>query len=384
MTIADHGDLSDELPEKNKANGEEPGAEAPEAPRPLEPGGPAQPNKPEPPKASGLLLFVAAFVIFSALIAVAVALAWNRTTSATVPDPATQQQLSPSQEARVWGTVDSTAAGLKGHLITKWDGKLNYYFMIEPDDASRKDAFALAVSIPPRPASVRIQIKNPDSVVLCSQDVLLRFDPGKAAAISEGAAPAMGGKRLSARAAEQMKNEEEAELAQENATEAEREHGQSVFQLNAGPNGKIESISSQGEIPCSKAAYEGMGYWSFLPDFPSADEQTEWLNQQLGRLNATDALARQTPGRKRMPYKGAPQPGSFLMVGDDSIVEYDPATGNIETRTGKVFSIDRMGTAARAIAGYDLPVKIRYACDQNAACTLTQGNAMLVHGRLSK
>jgi hypothetical protein len=85
-----------------------------------------------------------------------------------------------------------------------------------------------------------------------------------------------------------------------------------------------------------------------------------------------------------MSYKSSPQPEAFLMAGDDSIVEYDTTAGSIETRTGKIFSIDKAGTAARVIAGYDLPVRIHYSCDQNAACTLTQGSSMAVHAHLDK
>jgi hypothetical protein len=87
---------------------------------------------------------------------------------------------------------------------------------------------------------------------------------------------------------------------------------------------------------------------------------------------------------KRMPYKSTTLPGTFFIAGDDAIIEFDASTGSIETRAGKVFSIERTGTAARAIAAYDLPVKIHYACDQTAGCTLTRGGVAIAHARLSR
>src|SRR5580658_2115703 len=35
-------------------------------------------------------------------------------------------------ENRDFGTVNSMVAGLKGHLTTQWDGKLNYQLVVEP------------------------------------------------------------------------------------------------------------------------------------------------------------------------------------------------------------------------------------------------------------
>jgi hypothetical protein len=219
--------------------------------------------------------------------------------------------------------------------------------------------------------------------VACFQDVLLKFNPRKAAAISDVSPQSQSGKPLSAKAAEEIKKENEAELIREEAVEAEREQGRSIFQLNTGPGGKIDSISSQGEIPCPQTLYEGMGYWSFSPDFPSLAEQTEWLNQQTGvHAGATAAPAIQVGGHQTMPNASPPPPDNFLLAGEDSIVAYDSASGSIHTRTGKVFSIDKAGADARAVAGLGLPARIHYSCDRNAACTLAQGNAMVVRAHL--
>jgi hypothetical protein len=272
--------------------------------------------------------------------------------------------------------VDSSAAGVKGHLTTKWDGKLGYNFLVEPDAPARQAAFEQMVSNPSRPALIRIQIKNSDGVVVCFQDVLLKFDPRKTPTLSDAPEQTPHGKPVSAKAAEEMKDDKAAELAREDAEEAEREQGRDIFQVNTGSDGKIESISSHGEIPCPQTVYEGMGYWTFLPDFPSADEQTRWLSGQTEEH--PDAAV--VPASEENNHKK----DSFLLAGDDSIVEYEAAAGSIHTRTGKVFSIDKAGTGARLIAKLELPAKIHYSCDQRAVCTLTQGDAMIVHAHLIK
>jgi hypothetical protein len=229
-----------------------------------------------------LLLFVVAFLVFAVVIAIGAAITLGRTDSAAAPGSAAQPQPSPAPVTRVLGTVDSSATGLKGQLTTKWDEGLKYKFALEPDDPARQAAFALLVSNPPRPASVRIQIKNSDGIVVCSQDVLLKFYPQKAAAISDDLTQTPRGTPLSAKAAGETNGEKEAKFARDDAAEADREHGRDIFNLNTGSDGKIQSISSQGEIPCPQILYEGMGYWSFLPDFPSPEEQTERLNRQTG------------------------------------------------------------------------------------------------------
>jgi len=121
---------------------------------------------------------------------------------------------------------------------------------------------------------IRIQIKNPDGVVVCFQDVLLKFDPRKAPAFSDAPVQAPSGKPLSAKAAEELKNDKQAELARQDAAEAEREQGRDIFQVNTGRTEKLSRSAHMERFPAHKTVYEGMGYWTFLPDFPSAGDQT--------------------------------------------------------------------------------------------------------------
>jgi len=318
---------------------------------------------------------------------------------ATAPTDSTSAAPEPATPTvtKDLGTVDSSAVGLKGHLTTKWDSGLGYNFVVEADNPSRQAGFAATASNPMRPATITIQIKNSYGVVMCSQDVLLKFNPRKAAAVEEPVAEKPTGKReAKAAAAKEAEREadREADLDRQETDEANREQGKSLFQVNSGPNGTVDSISSQGQIPCPQAAYEGMGYWSFLPDFPTPDEQADWAERSARAATSVatkadaDAAATSTPvapgQNKRAPSKAAGASESFSITGDDSIIEYDPATGKIGTRGGKVFSIERAGTAAQTMEGYDLPVKIHYSCDQTATCTLTRGGAIVAHARLSR
>jgi hypothetical protein len=242
---------------------------------------PAAFHEPKKRRTSAIILLIAATIAFATLIGVGIAsYLWFEGSSAPQPEAATTPEASPPKDARDLGTMDSSAVGLKGHLTTKWDGKLGYNFVMEADDPARQAAFAMTVSNPPRPASIRIQIRNSDGVVLCTHDILLKFDPRKVAAIQEAIEERPAGKRLGGKAAEAKEGAREAELDRKVAEEAEREHGKSIFQVNTGADGKIQSISSQGEIPCPQSVYEGMGYWSFLPDFPTPEEQVNWVNRQ--------------------------------------------------------------------------------------------------------
>jgi hypothetical protein len=360
---------------------------------------PVEPAEPEKPRPNVAFLFAAAVLaILIVIVGVFVAIYWQQINSTPTADSTQAAQPAAPTIARDLGTVDSSAAGFKGHLTTKWDQGLGYSFVIEPDDPARRAAFAMTVSNPPRAASVAIQIKDADGVVLCSHDVLLRFDPRKVAAINE-AAEKLAGRPPGVKGAAAIREEQEAELDRQVAAEADREHGKSIFQVNAGQNGKIQSISSQGEIPCPQSVYEGMGYWSFLPDFPSPGEQAAWLDKQLQvqatvettAASASEANKREasTPApqpaaHKRMTYKAAVLPGTFSIAGDDAIVEYDVSAGNIGTKAGKVFSIDKAGAEAHAIQGYDLPVTIHYRCDQYAACTITHGGVVIARAKLSQ
>jgi hypothetical protein len=120
---------------------------------------------------------------------------------------------------------------------------------------------------------------------------------------------------------------------------------------------------------------------------PSEETKSEARKSKANKIEASKMEASrpapQPAAPKRITYKAAVVPGTFSIAGDDAIVEYDASAGNIGTRAGKVFSIDKAGAEAHAIQGYDLPVTIHYTCDQYATCTLTHSGAVIARARLS-
>lgn len=209
--------------------------------------------------------------------------------SAVVPSasaaPAVPQEPA-SPQLRDMGLVSSGVGGLKGHLSTSWTDKLVYKLELGPDDPAQQDAFAMTVSDPPRPLSVQVELKSASGQVLCNQKVVVKYDPRRAV-------PSSG-----------------ADLDQMEAQEIERERASDVFQSGLGKDGKIESISSQGSIPCSKKAYEGAAFWSFSPQFPDLREQASLMKAQ-----ASEQVAVKAPAPQALPARAvvkAPAAGELV------------------------------------------------------------------------
>jgi hypothetical protein len=169
------------------------------------------------------------------------------------------------------------------------------------------------------------------------------------------------------------------------AQEPERELGKDIFLNQIGRDGQIDSISAQGDIPCSGKAYESTSYWSFSPGFPSLAEQGELLKRQADiRANEASAASEKLVARRRMAAKAAPKPSPFYIEGDDSIAGYDASAGIIETFTARRFLVDKAGAAANALKGLDFPIDVHYRCDQSATCTITRAGGGMLHAKLKK
>jgi hypothetical protein len=274
------------------------------------------------------------------------------------------------------GGANSPGAGLKGHLFVKWeDKKLQYRVSIEPGDPDQKPGFALALTNPPHPVSVTLQLKDAKGFVLCTNDVLLKYDPDRAPALpaqfplpgDNGAISRTGG------SADQG-------LVQNAADEAAREKGKDLFQNQAGPDGQIEAITAQGTMPCPEDSYEKTSLWSFATNFPSLAEQGQLLKDQ----REAQANAGRTPVRKKPAAKPVPPVLSFAIEGDDELVGYDPA-GVLETATGSSFYLDKQAGPQSLTGWLTFPAQIHYRCDQTSACIVTHaGTGAMLRARLKK
>ena len=280
------------------------------------------------------------------------------------------------------GQVTSTGTGLKGHLYTKWDKKLEYHLTFEPSDPSRLAGFASAIVHPPRPLSIEIHLQDAQGFVLCSRDIVLKYDAVSLAA-SDASNPDPDAAKTDADNAAgnpPTKATEDLQAAQE----AERELGKEVFKNEIGPNGQPAAIEAQGEIPCSEKAYATTASWSFTPDFPSVAEQDAALKPQED-AQAGGRPSPPTPAARRKivsmpPLKLLP----FSIEGDDEIVDFDAFRGIIETRNGKTFFFDRSNGDISDTRWMDYPVSIHYKCDQTSTCSLTHAGTGALRARLKR
>jgi len=228
------------------------------------------------------------------------------------------------------GSVTSSATGLKGHLIIEWDKKAEYRLTLEPSDRDQQAGFALAVAYPPRPLAIGIQLKDNQGIVLCAKDIELKHDA----------------------------------------------------QNQIRPDGQIEAIHAQGEIPCSKKACESISSWSFSTNFPSLAEQVQMLKRQEELQANVARSAPQAPAARKniVPVTILP----FSIEGDDLIDDFDASGGVIETRGRKTFFLDRASAEASDSRWQDYPVSIHYKCDQNTNCTLTHSGLHALRARLKR
>jgi hypothetical protein len=282
------------------------------------------------------------------------------------------------------GAYTSSATGLKGHLSTKWEKKPMYRLTIEPSDKGRQEGFALAVANSPVPLSIEIHLQDSHGAVLCSKEIILKYNAGNAATLSASTQDSEAGETD----AGSISNEQFAQRidrARYEAEEPERELDKDIFQNQIGEDGQIASIHAEGEIPCSKKAYGNIFAWSFSSNFPAIAVQDELQKlQDEVRANEARLNAAELAARKKKAPKSAIKLLPFSMEGDDSIVEFDASRGVIETRGGKIFYFDKAGGQGADSKWQDYPVSIHYRCDRASNCILTQARLGALRARTNR
>jgi hypothetical protein len=346
----------------------------------------AEPSAPAPNRA---FLFAAAAIGIGAVagtIIGAVSLQQMRATPA--PAPVAVEHPGLPREVLDLGTAQSSDTGLKGHLTAQWTEKPVYNVTIEPADAAQSEGFALSVSNPPHPLSIRIQLTDRLGFVACSTDVLLKYpvkmpadlDPRNPKSAS-AKKPAL--KKISDKQAAHLKAEQ-AEFDQKQAEQTQRELGKDVFQNQVGKDGQIVSISAKGTVPCTMESYERVAAWGFVPDFPTLDEQADLISLQPKAVQAAARIAAERT-RRRMVFNPPSKPLSFSFEGDDAVVDFDVPGGVLETKAGKTFVIDKTGSQANSAIWQEYPAYFHYRCDQStSSCTLARAGAGVMHGKLKR
>ncbi|MGD0889891.1 MAG: hypothetical protein ABR923_00055 [Terracidiphilus sp.] len=328
-------------------------------------------------------LVVTAFGILAGIAIAAISLHQSKT---AISQPVVQQPTV-SREVRDLGAAEESTTGLKGHLTTQWSDQPTYHVTIEPGDATMAAGFALALSEPPHPLSIQVQLKDRLGYVMCSHDVLLRFLPRKPADLEPPDPKLSSGKKTPIRkisAKEQERRDaEQTDFDHALAQEQQREQGKDVFQNQTGPDGQVISISAQGTIPCPLETYQRVETWGFVPDFPTLDEQADLLGNQPEAKEAALHAAR--AARRRIVYKSPDKTLSFSFEGDDAVVDFDVPGGVLETRAGKTFLIDKSPGVGNTAVWQEYPAYFHYRCEQTTStCTLARAGAGVMHGKLKR
>jgi hypothetical protein len=332
---------------------------------PLE-GGPFQ-----PPKKKGRGLAVIAFALVAIFVLVVVFA--NRPKQPDAPPPG---DLGPGVSA---------ASGLRGHLVTQWEGdaktgKLQYQLRLEPIGPQQQDGFALVTARPPLPMYVNIRVLDANNFAMCGKQIIFRFDPSKLPAPPSPTPPPTRKKVDAAQEAAERNAARQAELTQMQAAEVARERGKDMFEDQAGSDGMIHAVSSEGFLPCSPDQVKRAYLWDFSTNFPTVDEQAALLNPHA-TVTQHDKEAADIGKRKTQKKPTS----AFFIQGDDRVTGFDIGSGLLEADEGKSFIVtakNEQGTAAHWASNYSL---IHYRCDQHGICALSAaGGQSEVHARMNE
>lgn len=253
----------------------------------------------------------------------------------------TQKQFFTTKAATVdsddMGQGIANAAGIRGHLVTRWQqGKVQYMLKMEPLDGRNAAGFSAVASNPPKPISINVRLLDAAGFALCGKEIDLHYDPTRT---QHPNAPL-------------PRNASDAQIAQQQATlqrlsmqlhESQREAGKDIFQNIQANDGSIEALWSQGELPCSPDQYRKFDYWDITTNFPTLAEQSVLLGHkpvvagQPQEVAASTNEAGSAKGKRKPAVKGPVS--TFFVEGDDQISMYEPGRGMLTGDSGHSFFI---------------------------------------------
>ena len=289
------------------------------------------------------------------------------------------------------GAVNAAQYGLTGHLTTDWkDNRLAYRLTIEPAAQAQRTGFQENVNSSPRPLSLILQAKDPFGAVLCSDTILVKYDPHYAPSVATKELKPNASRAEQALAA---RNEiaKGITLARLEGQELDREHGKTLFQNDVGADGQVASITAQGVLPCAKKDVDQFASWSFLSDFPIVAKPVVSKGGAPDRSSNADTSTADDDAKKseevavaaKARKKPVPPPVPPIFVeGDDQIAWFDATGGVAETRGGKALMLDKGDNLVASLKGRDLPIAIHYRCNEMAGCTFSGVGLGLHHARL--
>lgn len=282
-----------------------------------------------------------------------------------------QKQTNAKNALNDLGQGISTASGIRGHLVTRFEqGKTKYMLKIEPIDPRQAEEFATVTGIPTKPMSITVRVLDSSGFALCGKEILLPFDPAKAA--SANAAHARGHKVDTA-----LSGNIPQLMAQEHA----REQGHDMFRNIYGDDGKVVALWAEGTLPCSPDQYARSDYWDLVTDFPTLAEQDQAMNRNK------PAEKPLTPAERRAARIRAwsKTPEGFFIEGDDHATAYEPARAILWAGPGRRFAIIKKTDQTVAASWAEDDSLIHYKCDKHAGCALNRaGSATIVLARMEE
>lgn len=286
---------------------------------------------------------------------------------------------TPSSDSEDLGDGIYKAAGLRGHMLARWDGKLHYQVQIQPIDPTVASSFDFTLANPPRPIDITIRLLDSSGFALCQKTVLVPYNPAQALVAPAGQHPPSG--RIARARYEQTLEARQAQIAQLQAQETARVKGQDVFQDQLNSDGQIVALNAKGDFPCERKAFKHVDYWDMVTNFPTLDEQQALMDHQIKQATKQAAEARRT-ARLANSHRFA---SAFYMQGDEHVTGYDATRSLLTTGPGTTFYIARrqdQGIAAAWASNFAL---IHYKCDQQASCALTHsGTTNVIYGKLNQ
>jgi hypothetical protein len=244
------------------------------------------------------------------------------------------------------GAGIANASGLRGHLVTRWQGKTQYMLKIEPIDPRDADRFASVTAHPSKPIAINIRLLDSSGFALCGKEIVLPYE---------------------------AKNEVQT-------------NGADVFTNILGSEGKVEALWAQGELPCSPDQYQRFDYWDLSTNFPTLAEQDQALGHRHAETASADESAADHEARGRAKRKmPARTQSAYLMQGDDRATEFDAARGLLVVGTSTRFLISQKSDEQVAAGWADDDSLIHFTCDSHANCSLKRaGSASVVPARMNE
>lgn len=243
------------------------------------------------------------------------------------------------------GTQRFDSAGIGARLIARWEGSVaSYQLSIDPAAPQQTAGFQAVAVNPPHPITVVIRLLDSTGVVACQKEVLLPTP-----------APVTAPSDLS-RALVPMQTAED-----------------DTVQDIAGPDGQIAELTLTGGLPCTLKQYQSLTSWQFYTNFPSLEEQNDWLKHQPAGDLASGRKSNSSNGGSgySAPSEHLPAP----IDDDDVIVGDNPLRGTIDTAGGRIFMVGVAGLRNRSAEWQVFPAAIHFRCEKTGSCVLTRVNS---------